>query len=148
MSLEKLGLPSLSSLANLKNIAKGSHSPDDALSALSKTVSGNQLFYKWQDEHGTWQFTATPPPNQQYDTIETDPQANLIQSLSQSEIDDALGFGPASKNTTAPLETDVDSLGSGLSLTTVPITQVPKMLNDAKAVRDMLEQHTKSLEEL
>ncbi len=153
MTLEKLGIPSLSGLKNLsqlKQVASSDGQPSaEQLATLVKQGSGKQIFYKWQDEHGIWQFTTTPPPNKKFDTIETNANANIIQSLSKEAIDNALGRSSSSTFTknTPDLGSGLDGLG-GLSPTTVPVTQIPKLLNDAKTARQLMEQHTKNLEGL
>ena len=147
LTLDKLNLPSLS---DLKQTASSVGNKESSLFNHGNLNSRKQLFYKWRDEQGIWQFTSSPPPTREFETLETDANANVIQSLSQNSINSDLGRQnetpektETGNNDTSPL----DDLG-GPSLTTVPIKQIPKLINDAKQARQLLQDHTKTLEDL
>lgn len=176
LTLEKLGIPSAAQLKrmiatarssiNTNNITTNStnnSSPTDgtettaaglaegnAQPAVARRARGD-VFYKWQNEHGVWQFTTEPPPSPTtYKEVYTDPQANIIQSMSKDSIESTLGFS-ANDSTDQKKSTDKDKATeeaeSGLSLTTVPITQIPKLMEDAKVARKIMDDHQKNLDE-
>lgn len=152
MSFDKLGIPSFSDLAKLSSAQKKTAPTNTDAETITHT-SGGETFYKWQDQYGIWQFTTTPPPSQPFETVETDPNANVIQSLSKDTIDTALGRVAEVSDETAKTgeseaeKSPLEELG-GLSPTTVPITKIPKLLDDAKNVQNIMDQHAKQLEKL
>lgn len=104
------------------------------------------VFYRWKDDKGSWQFSNLPNPNTPNIVVETDPNANILQSLSTNKIDAALGRAKAVDSTFA---NKADSLAEDMPSiplpTTIPITQVPELINQAKAVQDLMNQRTEML---
>ncbi len=47
----------------------------------SVTSVGKQTVYKWVDANGVTQYSAEPPADQVADTLEVDPNTNLVQGL-------------------------------------------------------------------
>ncbi len=47
----------------------------------SVTSGGKQTVYKWVDTNGVTQYSAEPPADQVADTLEVDPNTNLVQGL-------------------------------------------------------------------
>lgn len=77
--------------------------------------------YKWQDAQGRWQFSNEPPPAAAGDVLVQDmPQmANIMQPVEVRERGQA----------------DSGNGGSGFKLafpTSVPVTDIPKLIDDAK----------------
>lgn len=104
------------------------------------------VFYRWKDSKGSWQFSNLPNPNTPNIVVETDPNANILQSLSTDKIDAALGRAKAMDST---LANKADSLADDMPSiplpTTIPITEVPELINQAKAVQDLMNQRTEML---
>ena len=163
LTLQKLGFPSVSQLKQmvsaarnnikLPNSATENTTSSTAEASVSPTIAHaarGKVFYKWQNDQGTWQFSNDPPPSPTtYQEIYTDPQANIIQSMPKDTIEATLGFSGSestqhkkSKASGKPAE----EIESGLSLTTVPITQIPKLMEDAKAARQVMDEHQKNLD--
>lgn len=104
------------------------------------------VFYRWKDSSGSWQFSNVPNPNTPNIVVETDPNANILQSLSTDKIDAALGRvkEPMALNTAKTDEIANDLPAIPLP-TTIPITEVPELINQAKAVQDLMNQRTEML---
>ena len=104
------------------------------------------VFYRWKDSDGSWQITGLPNPNTPNIVIETDPDANILQSLSADKIDTALGRAKAIDSALPnKVESIADNMPSIPLPTTIPITEVPELINQAKAVQDLMNQRTEML---
>ncbi|MCG8668582.1 MAG: hypothetical protein MI867_04145 [Pseudomonadales bacterium] len=102
------------------------------------------VYYRWKDQNGIWQFSTKPNPNTANIVVETDPNANVVQSLSNDKIDSALGrvreTAPVQGAPSAPEESSIPLP------TTIPITEVPDLINQAKAVQDLVNKRTEIIE--
>jgi hypothetical protein len=167
LTLEKLGLPSVPQLKQMITTARNNLPIAKTESTATNSVENDALprndlptavrpgrgdvFYKWQNEHGIWQFTTEPPSSPTtYQEVYTDPQANIIQSIPKDTIQSTLGF--SDNASTDPKKSNeknkpAEDIESGLSLTTVPITQIPKLMEDAKAARKIMDDHQKNLDQ-
>lgn len=107
------------------------------------------VFYRFKDQNGVWQFSDTPQPGVTNYVSHIDPNANVIQSLSQEKIDDALGRTPPPPPEQPGQEGKKDeSLLSNLPLpTTVPVTEIPNLIQQAKDVQTLVNERTKQLEQ-
>ncbi|MCG8312236.1 MAG: hypothetical protein MI976_03385 [Pseudomonadales bacterium] len=103
------------------------------------------VFYRWKDAEGVWQFSSTPNLNTPNIVIETDPNANIVQSLSDDKIDSALGRVKEVIADVDMPEGDGPELPSIPLPTTVPISEVPELINQAKAVQDLMNKRTELL---
>lgn len=127
--------------------------------------SGKEIFYKWKDENGVWQMTQYKPAHLAEADIEERviyANANIIKSLDSSEIASALSaplqegkkfsYKPKSKSSEATnevadlIETNADDLEGGL-VTTVPITKIPQMINDAKNIDTVMQNRMKTIDQ-
>ena len=112
---------------------------------------GKQRFYKWKDKNGIWQFSQTPPP-EGVDTKAVDvyPDANIIQSMSKDKIANTLGL--SKPQSMAQIKTNkkdpLEDMDSGLFPSTIPLDRVPNLINDAKAVQDLMNQRGEQLKNL
>ena len=112
----------------------------------------SNLYYRWQDSNGVWQFSSLPNRNTLNYVVRTDPDANVLQSLSQEEIDKVFGRVAANEN----LITKENPLANGKGLetgmlplpTTVPVTEIPKLLEQAKDVQRIAEQRVKQMDSI
>jgi hypothetical protein len=152
LTLQKLGVPSLSQLiARARNtIPSAITATDDPAHAAARPASRANTFYKWQDANGVWQFTTEPPPQPiTYNEIHTDPQANIIQSLPKDTISKTLGFAAPEPVHNKPADgTQPAAAESGLTATTIPVSQIPQLIDDAKKAREVMDQHQQSLDEV
>ncbi|MFK7730690.1 MAG: DUF4124 domain-containing protein [Pseudomonadales bacterium] len=122
---------------NLRAVA--SSNPD-----LSDTPSlkGSSKMYSWKDERGVMHFSEEPPPaNIQNAKVRDLPkEVNLMAAVKPRE--DGRQTGSAVAN---------GAQGKGFNLafpTTVPVKDIPKLVDDAKALQDLADQRTAALKEL
>lgn len=122
-------------------------------------VSGDQVFYRWQDENGIWQFTSEKPPAtaSNIEPVITNPNANVIQSLDQKKIDATLGISrePALKasrdfddkqDKTAELSAELEDLGYTGAMN--PVEAVPKLLEQTQQIKETMSSRSKVLDNL
>lgn len=103
------------------------------------------VFYRWKDSNGVWQFSNVPNPGTPNIVVETDPNANVLQSLSTDKIDEALGRAKPVELAAGEDGEDGEK-GPDIPLpTTIPIAEVPELINQAKAVQDLVNQRTEML---
>ena len=113
--------------------------------------SGKQIFYKWKDEHGVWQMTHYRPTHLADEDIDERiiyANANIIQSLSSEQMNSTEAVSVQSKkkfayNPSAPdlsQGNDKDNEDDDFSLTTVPMTKIPDLLNQAQGVDATMKQ--------
>lgn len=120
-------------------------------------VAGDQVFYKWKDEHGVWQFTTEPPPATAtaYEPVITNPNANVIQSLGKDKIDSTLGRNQTSgltastlkdnQSKTAELSEQLEALGYDSAN---PMEQIPKILEQTQQIKTTMESRQTALDQL
>ena len=170
MSLAGLGLSDIPrKLSNMAFGVKASLSQDRPSPLASpstttnpdglKLIAGDQIFYRWQDENGVWQFTTERPPVHvlNYKPVITNSNANVIQSLDQEKISAALGYDKQGTPTydgsslkqqqekTAELSEELESLGYDL---TNPLKHVPKIIEQTKQIRATSEARQNALDQL
>jgi len=111
-------------------------------------------YYRWKDKDGVWQFTKQPNPNTENFLMKVDPNANIVQSLSQDSIDRAFGREPKSdtltlgekersKNPLLP-----DDAPSVPFPSTIPVDQIPQLIDQAKGIQDLSIERQKTLDKL
>lgn len=104
-------------------------------------------YYRYQDSKGIWQFSDAPQVGSMNYVSTVDPNANVIQSLNKEKIDDALGRTPP------PPPPDQDKKEqSGMEMpnllpTTVPVAEIPNLIQQAKDVQTLVNERTKALEQ-
>lgn len=103
------------------------------------------VFYRWKDSDGVWQFSTQPNPNMPNIVVETDPNANIVQSISNDKIDNLLGRVKEKPALAAADEPKEDTMPNIPLPTTVPITEVPDLMNQARAVQDLVNKRTEML---
>ena len=54
--------------------------PASIRAALPSSPNGHAQVYKWRDAKGRLQLTSTPPADRPYDTVEYDPNLNVVPS--------------------------------------------------------------------
>lgn len=121
--------------------------------ALLKIEQQDNIFYRWQDANGVWQFSNLPNRNTLNHVVRTNPDANVLQSMAQEDIDRAFGRQVASQ--TGNSITENNPLASGKEMekgllpipTTVPVTEIPKLLDQAKDVQRIMEQRLQKMDQ-
>ncbi len=110
----------------------------------------DNIFYRWQDNNGVWQFSTVPNRNTTNLVVRTDPNANVLQSLPAEQIDRVFGRVAANENTITKDNPMANGKGleSGLLPvpTTVPVTEIPKLLEQAENVQKIAEDRMKQME--
>lgn len=113
----------------------------------------DNIYYRWQDHNGVWQFSPVPNRNTLNLVVRTDPTANLLQGLSKEQID--LAFGRSQPASTSNKITEQNPLANGDGLqptlpvpTTVPVTEIPKLIEQAKEVQNLMDQRVNTLNQV
>ena len=107
------------------------------------------LYYRWKDDNGVWQFSSLPNRNTLNHVVRTDPDANVLQSLAPEEIDRVFGRVAANENKITKDNPMANGKGLENTLpipTTVPITEIPKLLEQAKDVQRIAEERVKQMD--
>ena len=115
------------SLFNLAEPDKGTES----------TNSTRQMYYKWQDENGSWHFGDNPPEGVTLHPVSVDTAANVIQSVKINRPEEqqrSTNTAPTTPGLPVPL--------------TVDPTQVEQMIEDAENVQQLLDDRQKQLDDL
>ena len=113
----------------------------------------NGLFYRWKDENGVWQFSTLPNRNTENWIIRTDPNTNVMQGLSEEQIDRALGRVAATTNENLITKKNPFAKGEEPESTfpvptTVPMTSIPDLIKQAESVQDIMDQRVKQMEKM
>ena len=97
--------------------------PDTIQSAVKKDTK----LYRWKDDKGHWQYTDTPPENNQAEQIAVKTTINSMKTIELPE-----GYQPQKEE-----PENQPGQNSGLSLpTTAPLTEVPKLLEDIDGIQE------------
>lgn len=111
---------------------------------LSDTPSlkGSSKMYSWKDERGVMHFSEQPPPEsiQNAKVRDLPKDVNLMVAVKPRERGSQTGSGAAN-----------GGQGNGFKLafpTTVPVKDIPKLVDDAKKLQALADQRTASLKEL
>jgi len=171
LSLADLKLPELSSVLPAEKVTPGSandtggqqwiqwsgrdaapFNPDQLtpvqLAQLDIREQAN-IYYRWQDQNGVWQFSSLPNRNTLNHVVRTDPDANVLQSLSQEQIDKVFGRVAPTDNSITRDNPLANGKGLENSLpipTTIPVTEIPKLLEQAKDVQKIAEDRLKQMD--
>ena len=122
-------VPSVSDFIPDKIIPDSLMSSNDAGSSIPKANKSEQTFYKWKDEQGVWHYGDQPPPNAQVSTLQVDTNANIIQSFKIEPEEEEVPEQQAIQNKLP------ERLGNG----EMTMDNAMNIMDDAKAVRDMME---------
>jgi hypothetical protein len=105
--------------------------------AEPSSPAGLTTVYKWKDKDGVWHFSDKPHDHETNEKLTYNPNANIIQSLAKKEEE------PEAEVKAVPIEPEPTSPG----LTTVPLDQVPELMDQAKQYQDMVDQRNKMMEQ-
>lgn len=98
--------------------------------------TGLTTVYKWQDAEGNWHFSDRPVVENS-ETLTYNPNANIIQSLVKKEEPEQV--------TVTPFEPKMKQQGP--SLTTLPMDQVPELMDQAKQYQSLIDQRNEALQQ-
>jgi len=131
LSLDKLMMPKLPDISL----------PDVSLPREEKTPVGTPVtFYKWRDGSGNWHFSSEKPPaGVAYETSEVDPNANLIQGVSNA---------PATASPEATAEADNAPHSDKEVVFGYTPEKVGEMMEKTRNVKKALEQRQQAEQQL
>ena len=114
-------------------------SPEQGTTSSSKPTSSGGLttVYKWKDADGQWHFSDKKIEGDNHETLKYNPNANIIQSLAKKEPEQDVKVKAIPKAVEA----------KGPSLTTVPLAEVPELMDQAKQYQSLIDQRNQSLEQ-
>lgn len=119
--------------------------------AVLEIQEQDNIFYRWQDQDGIWQFSKLPNRNTLNLVVKTDPNANVLQGMSEEEVNVALGRVDPKSNSIVennPMANG-DELASELPLPlTVPVAEIPKLIDQAKDVQNILNDRVKNMDQM
>jgi hypothetical protein len=127
-------LPSQQTLRNIGNSVGDTINGAAALVGQEPVIAtaASKKLYKWQDQHGRWHFSDDPKQ------VPSHAKAQAMPQLANSTM-------------AAPPQTKAADNDAGpsfsLSPTTLPITQIPQLIDDAKKVREQIEARNQQLEQ-
>ncbi len=103
------------------------------------SLKGSSKMYSWKDERGVMHFSEEPPPEhiQNAKVRDLPKDVNLMAAVKpreQSASSSARGGQDKGFNLAFP--------------TTVPVKDIPKLVDDAKALQELADQRTAALKEL
>lgn len=145
MSLEDW-TPDLTALKRVINTAKnvahnGELASMEGLSVIGESLTASakpaspQTLYKWKDKKGVWQFSSTPPPedvdNAQMQALPK--MANVMQPVVVREAVDKEG---PSRSVSLPFPT------------TIPLQDIPKLVEDARNVQKLSDGRQAALDKI
>lgn len=111
---------------------------DDKQELLS-TEDTRQTYYKWQDKDGVWHFGDEVPEGVTAQAVDIDTAANVIQSVKLPDKDGEADSGKKPQQEPAAPQ-------PGLPMTVNP-ADIPKLLDDAKGVQALVDQHKKEIDQ-
>ncbi len=101
---------------------------------LEATSKGEIQVYRWQDKNGHWHLSDQPPAGEPFDTVNVDPNTNLIQGVSSEP--DAQDEDPQ-KSVSAPIPSPL----------TISPGKVQKLIEDAKNVQELANERERQLQQ-
>jgi len=150
LSWDKLNLPDFASLFGRANTNKVSKTLDELKSTADEVLPGeldgnNTAVHKWIDKHGVWQFSDKKNPDGKDEVVRINLNRNVVQPTPvvkdiPDESDTEAG---------AAGENDDDDAGTNIPFpTTVPMKDIPKLINDTKALKETMDKRYKEQQEL
>ncbi len=150
LSWDKLKLPDFSSLfgrANTssisKTIEKMKSSTDEALPI--ELDDDTRAVHKWVDGHGVWHFSDKQNPDGKDEVVHINVNTNVVQAtpVVKDIPDEDEKAGRANGK-----EDESDDGPSIPFPTTVPMKDIPKLINDTKALKETMDKRYKEQQEL
>lgn len=104
-------------------------------------TGGERVYYKWQDQYGQWHFGDEPPEGVKPIPVSVNVNANIIQSTPVEEPEIEPVYGPEGA---MPSKGGYQAPGSKDEVLT--LDRALNIVNDAHAVKDMMNARNKALE--
>ncbi len=130
LSLNQLKLPTFPEIS-LPEIPLPSHGGSNP----GQTVTA----YKWQDAEGSWQFGNEPPQGVAYETLELDPDANILPKVKASPA-----LAPATvaeKQGASPTDHERATFGYSPE-------KIEEMMAKTRQAKDRMDAHHQALEDI
>lgn len=118
--------------------------------AQAPIVKRKGQVYRWKDKHGVWQFSDEPNQHTPNIVVSMNTQENVIQSLTRETINTALGrqAEPESDELDSKEDDKTLALDSPIPIpSTIPMAQIPELINQAKDVQSLMNDRIKRLNE-
>ena len=130
-SLSDLKMPDFSSLfgsrkSNIMVIPENS-TPEKEMTQQKKLTT----VHKWIDEYGVWQFSDQNNSGGDGEVLKINPDINVVKAMEVAK--------PEEENEENSTQDDAESSLPGISLTTVPVDKIPKLINDTKNLKSTLD---------
>ena len=125
LSLNQLSLPTLPEISL----------PSQGGSDRSETVTA----YKWRDGEGGWQFGSEPPKGVAYETLELDPDTNILPEV--KALPAPAPATVAKKQGTSPNDDEGAAFGYSPE-------KIEEMMAKTRQARDSLNAHHQALEDI
>ncbi len=143
LSWDKLNLPDFASLFGRANTNKVSKTISEALPG--ELDDNSTAVHKWIDEHGVWQFSDKKNPDGTDEVVRINLNRNVVQPT--PVVKDI----PDESETAAGAGGSEDENNDGPTIpfpTTVPMKDIPKLINDTKALKETMDKRYEEQQEL
>jgi hypothetical protein len=119
--------------------------PQNPLESVKESVvpSPPKKMYKWKDAKGHWQFGDMPPEGVAAQEMQVKTQINEMKTIELPE-----GFRDEPEQQQAETSRFDPTQKSATPLSTAPLTEVPKMLDQIEQFQGKLDERQKSLDAL
>lgn len=130
-------------ISTAKNVAhNGNLASVEGIQAIGESVGETaapakaQKIYKWKDAKGVWQFSNSPPPADVKNAQQQDmpKMSNVMQAVKVREAE-VPREGP-SRDVSIPFPS------------TIPLQDIPKLIDDAKNVQKLADQRQRALDKI
>jgi hypothetical protein len=140
-------VPDMSGVERVINTAKNVAQNGDLASAGGIQAIGESItataapekpkkLYKWKDKNGVWQFSNTPPPADVKNAYEQDlPKMNNVMQAVKVRTEEPRREGP-SRDVSMPFPT------------TIPLQDIPKLIDDARNVQKLADDRQRALDKI
>ena len=142
LSWDKLPLPDLSSLFGRAGTARVSKTINEIKSTADEALpieldDNSTAVHKWIDEHGVWHFSDKKNPDGHDEVVRINTNTNVVQATPVAEdIADE-----SESNTGADKKEDKNDDGPTIPFpTTIPMKDIPKLINDTKALKKTMDE--------
>ncbi len=150
LSWDKLPLPDLSSLFGRASSARVSKTIDKIKSTADKALpidldDNSTAVHKWIDEHGVWHFSDRKNPDGHDQVVRINTNTNVVQA---TPVAKDIADGNKSSADTNSKENENDDGPTIPFPTTIPMKDIPKLINDTKALKETLDKRYKEQQKL
>ena len=127
---------------------------EPVMSAVDKVTPGNgtggigiapkATLYKWQDEKGQWHFSDSPAPNGKAADTKT------VEQTAMPELVNTIAPPPDAKAKQDEVQQQKTETKGGFSFspTTIPVQDIPKLIEDAKNLQKLADERNQALQDI